>query len=104
MSEEELDLFQLSAVHMAEFRAGPAQIVRSKVIQLSPLRAPSNDIPDDVLGNPFAPWRPVTADGPENPARCDHGEKHPAIDGGLDPKWHRHSPNVTTLANQVYDG
>jgi hypothetical protein len=40
MSEEELDLFQLSAIRMAEFCAGPAQIMRSKVIQLHPLRAP----------------------------------------------------------------
>jgi hypothetical protein len=68
MSEEELDLSQLSAIHMAQFCAGPAQIMGSKMIELQPLRAPSNDIPDDVLGNPFAPWRPVTADGTEDPA------------------------------------
>src|ERR1017187_9242668 len=104
MSEEELDLFQFSAIHGAEFRAGPAQIMRSKVIQFHPLCAPSNDVPDDVLGNPFGPWRPLTAYHPENPARRDHGGRHPAIDSGLDPKWHRHSPNVTALANQIHDG
>ncbi len=54
------------------------------MIQVHPLRAPSNDIPDDVLGNPLTPWHAVTADVPENPARCDHGGKHPAIDSGLD--------------------
>ena len=71
------------------------------MIQLHSLRAPPNDIPDDVLGNSFAPWRAVTADSPENPDCCDHGGRHPAIDSGLDPKGHRNSPNVTALAGQV---
>src|SRR5438046_1592925 len=78
--------------------------MRSKMIQLHPLCAPSNNIPDDILGNPFAPRRPVTADGPEHPARCDVGGRHPSIDGGLYPTWHRHGPNVTAFANQVHDG
>jgi hypothetical protein len=67
------------------------------MIQLHPLRAPSNDIPDDVLGNLFTPRRAVAVDGPENPARCDHGGRHPAIDSSPDPKRHRHSPNVSGL-------
>jgi hypothetical protein len=48
MSEEELDLFQLPPFTWHSF----AQVMRSKMIQLHPLRAPPNDIPDDVLGNP----------------------------------------------------
>jgi hypothetical protein len=44
-----LNLFQLSAIHMAKFCAGPAQIMGSKMLQLHSLRAPSNDVPDDVL-------------------------------------------------------
>jgi hypothetical protein len=99
-----LDLLQLSTIHMAEFCAGPAQITRSKMIQLHPFRAPSNNIPDDVLGNSFAPRRTVTADSPENPARCDLGGRHPSIDGGLHPSWYRRGPNVTAFANQVDDG
>jgi hypothetical protein len=70
------------------------------MIQLHPFRARSNDIPDDVLGNPFAPWRAVMADSPENPARCDHGGRHPAIDSGLDPKRHWHSPNLTAKSDR----
>src|ERR1035438_9168657 len=104
MPEEKLNLFQLSTVHMAEFCAGPAKIMRSKMIQLHPLRAPSNNIPDDVLGNPFAPRRPVAADSTENPARCDLGGRHPSIDGGLYPSWDRNCPNVTAFSNQVHDG
>ncbi len=38
-----MNLFQLSTVHMAEFCAGSAKIMRSKLIQLHPLRAPSDD-------------------------------------------------------------
>jgi hypothetical protein len=74
------------------------------MIQLHSLRTPSNDIPDDVLGDSFTPWRAVMADGPKNSARCDHGGRHSAIDSSLDPKCHGYSPNVTALANQVYDG
>ena len=55
MSEEELDLFELSAIHMAQFCAGPAQIMGSKMIELQPLRAPSNDIPDDILRDSSSP-------------------------------------------------
>lgn len=46
----------------------------------------------------------MTANSPENPARCDLGGRHPSIDGGLYPSWHRHGPNVTAFANQVHDG
>jgi hypothetical protein len=30
------------------------------MIQLHPLRVPPNDIPDNILGYPFAPWRALT--------------------------------------------
>ena len=74
------------------------------MIQLHPLRAPSNNIPDDILGNSFASRRPVAADSTEDPARCDLGGRHPSIDGGLYPSWDRDRPNVTAFSNQVHDG
>jgi hypothetical protein len=49
MSEEELDLFQLFAIHVAEFCARPTEIMRSEMIQLHPLCALSNHVPYNVL-------------------------------------------------------
>jgi hypothetical protein len=56
------------------------------MLQLHPLSAPSNDVPNDILGNPFAPGRSMTANSPKNPARWDPGGRHPSIGGGLYPR------------------
>src|SRR5260370_24293652 len=103
MSQEELDLFQLSTIHMTEFCASPAEIMRSNMIQSHPLRTPPNDVPNDVLRDPFTPWRTVTADGPENSACGDLSGGHPAVDCDRYPKRHRHSPNLPALAHAVHD-
>jgi hypothetical protein len=71
MTEKELDLLQLSTIYMAEFRAGPSEVVRSEMFQTHPLRAPSDYVPDDILGNSLAPWRPVSAHGSED-STSDH--------------------------------
>ncbi len=66
---EELNLFQFPAIHMTELCACSPEIVWSKMIESHPFCAPSNNIPDHVLGDPFAPWRSMTANSPENPTR-----------------------------------
>jgi hypothetical protein len=57
MAEKELNLFQLPAIDMAEFCAGSPKIVRSEMVQLHPLSAPPNNIPNDILGDPLTPRR-----------------------------------------------
>jgi hypothetical protein len=45
---------------MAEFCLGSAKIVGIDMIQLHPLCAPSNNVPNEILGDPFTqgfPWR-----------------------------------------------
>ena len=69
MAEQELNLFQFAAIDMAELCAGSPKIVWSEMVQLHPLSAPSNDVPNDVLGDPLAPRRPMAANRAENPAR-----------------------------------
>ena len=49
MSEQELNLFYLSAGSMAQLCTGSAQIVGSKVVQLHPFNTPPNHVPDHIL-------------------------------------------------------
>ena len=61
MAEKELDLFQFPTIDMAELCAGSPKIVWSEMVQLHPLSAPSNDVPNDILGDPFTPRCPMAA-------------------------------------------
>jgi hypothetical protein len=66
MAEKELNLFQFPAMDMAEFCAGSPKIVWSEMVQLHPLSAPSNDVPNDILGDPLTPRRPMAAHRAKN--------------------------------------
>jgi hypothetical protein len=85
MTEKELDLLQFSAIHMAKFCAGSPEVVWSEVFQLHSLGAPSNDVPDDIFGDSFAPWRPVSAHGSKDSASGHFRRFSPSIDRLLDP-------------------
>ena len=80
MYQEELDLFDFAARGMAQLCTGPTQIMWSEVIQLRPFGTPPNDVPDDVLGDAFSPWRSKSANGPEDPALANLGRDDPTID------------------------
>jgi hypothetical protein len=69
MAEKELNLFQFPAIDMAEFCAGAPEIVWSEMVQRHPLSTPSNDIPNDILRDPFTPRRPMPAHCAEDSAR-----------------------------------
>jgi hypothetical protein len=104
MAEKELNLFQFPAIDMAEFCAGSPKIVWSEMVQLHPLSAPPNDVPNDILGDPLTPRRSMAAHRAENPARRYLRQISPSIDCLLDPSRHRNSTDMTAFANQVYDG
>ena len=74
------------------------------MVQLHPLSAPSNDVPNDVLGDTFTPRRSMAAHRAENPARRYLRQISPSIDCLLDPSRHRNRADMTAFANQVYDG
>jgi len=104
MAEKELNLFQFPAIDMAEFCAGSPKIVWSEMVQLHPLSAPSNDVPNDILGDPLTPRRPMAAHRAANSARRYLRQISPSIDCLLDPSRHRNRTDMTAFANQVYDG
>jgi hypothetical protein len=104
MAEKELNLFQLPAIDMAQFCAGSPKIVWSEMVQLHSLSATSNDVPDDIFGNPVTPRRPMAAHRSENSARRYLRQISPSIDCLLDPSRHRNRTDMTAIANQVYDG
>src|SRR3954470_17894539 len=61
VSEQELNLFYLSAGSMAQLCTGSAQIVGSKVVQLHPFSTPPNHVPDDILRDALAPRSSMSA-------------------------------------------
>jgi hypothetical protein len=89
MAGKELNLFQFPAIDMAEFCAGSPKIVWSEMVQLHPLSAPSNDVPNDILGDSLTPRRPMAAHRAENSARRYLRQISPSIDCLLDPRRHR---------------
>nr|WP_233580873.1 hypothetical protein [Acidipila sp. EB88] len=66
MTEQELDLFQFAAIHMAKLSARSAKIVRRKTVHLHSFGDSSHHVPDHVFGDPRAPGRPMLADGSED--------------------------------------
>jgi hypothetical protein len=50
VAQQELYLLQLATAAMAEFRTGPAQVVRGNMLQPHPLTAGLHDVPHDILG------------------------------------------------------
>ncbi len=55
VAKQELNLLDLTAVRMAQLRAGPAQIVRSDVLQSSLLAASLHHISNHILRDAVAP-------------------------------------------------
>lgn len=51
--QEELDLFDLAAAYMAQFRARFPEIMRGQMIQLHPLGTSLNDVPYDFSETPL---------------------------------------------------
>jgi len=104
MSEKELNLFQFPAIDMAEFCAGSPEIAWSEMIQLHPLSAPPNDVPNDILGDPLTPRRPMAAHRAENSARRYLRQISPSADCLLDPTRHRNRTDMPAFGDQVYNG
>jgi hypothetical protein len=103
MTEKELDLLQFPALHMAEFRHSAGGRVERDAL-IASLGAPSDDVPDDILGYSFTPRCPMSAHGSEDSARGYFRRLSPSIDRLLDPSWQRNGTDMTTFANQVHDG
>ena len=99
MTEKELNLFQFTAIHMAELCARSPEIVWSEMVQLHPLSAPSHHVPNDILGDSLTPRRPMSAHRAEDSARGYLRQLSPSIDCLLDPSGHGNGSDVTAFAN-----
>ena len=104
MTKGELNLFQFPAIHVTELCAGSPETVWSKMVQLHPLSAPSDDVLGDILGYPLTPRRPMSAYGSQNSARGHLCRFLPSIDCLLDPSRRRNGADMTTLANKIHHG
>jgi hypothetical protein len=104
MPQQELNLLQLTTAVVAQLRAGPPQVVRCNVLQACSLAAASDDVPNHILRDTFAPHLSRPGDGSEDSSLCDPRRHHPLIERRLNPRWNRHGTNVATLTYQVHDG
>src|SRR5580765_7182370 len=63
MPQQELNLLQLSAVRVAQLRAGSPQVMRCNMLQARPLAAGLDDVPHHILRDAFPPHLSRPGDG-----------------------------------------
>ena len=103
MTQQELDLLQLTTARVAQLRAGSAQVMRRNSLQPRFLAAGLDDVPDDILRDTFAPDPACPGDRPEYPALRNTSLGCPVIQRGFHPGWNRDSADMSPLADQVHD-
>lgn len=104
MAQQELNLLQLTAAIVAQFRTGPPQVVRRNVLQACSLAAASDHIPDNVLREAAAPHLPPSGDWSEDFALTNPSGSCPLIESDFHPVRNRHRANVAAFANQINNG
>jgi hypothetical protein len=104
MPKQELDLFQFSAGAVAQFSAGPAQVVRRYVFQAILVTSLADDVPDHILANAVPPNPSRLADSAKHSSFRDAGCGLPPIERVFDPLRHGNGANVAAFADQIDDG
>ena len=99
--EQELNLLELTAAIMAEFRTGPPQVVRCNVLQACSLAAGSDHIPDNILREAAAPHLPPAGDRSKDFACTNPSGSCPLIESGFYPVRNGHGADVATFSNQI---
>ena len=89
---------------MTQLRTGPTQIVRCDALQPGFLAAAFYHVPDDVLGDSFAPNLSGPAYSSKNSSVSDRGSQGPLVERLLRPFRDRNRANVPRLADQIHDG
>ena len=85
VTQQELDLLQLSACRVAQARAGPTAIVGRELLNSSALCTGSHNVPDDLFGDAVAPNRALAAHAPKDSPIPDACRLSPFVDCCLDP-------------------
>src|SRR5580704_1747448 len=85
VAQQELYLLQFTAAIVAEFRAGPPQIVRCNVLQACSLAAGSDHVPYNVLRDAVAPHLSPSGDRSKDFALKNPSGSGPLIESGFHP-------------------
>jgi hypothetical protein len=104
MSQQELDLFQLSSRSVAEAGAGAAQVVRRQFLQSNPFCRILHDVPDGFLGHAFTQDPPHLRHSTEDLTSVDTRSIQPDSQLFHYPAGERNRANVSCLALQIDNG
>src|SRR5580692_7859307 len=102
VAQQELNLLQFTAAIMAEFRAGPPQVVRCNVLQACSRAAGSDHVPHDILREAAAPHLSPSGDRSKDFALRNPSGSGPLIESGFHPVRNGHGADAATLADQIH--
>jgi hypothetical protein len=100
VAEQELDLFDISAVLSAEFCAGTPEVVRPEPLDPDLLGALLDDRPDGPAAHALLDFA-AFGDGPEQPAVFHARGGHPGVDSLLDPCRNSHGANPAPFSFEI---
>jgi hypothetical protein len=103
VTQEKLNLVQLTTGQMAEARASSPQIVWGQLLDAGAARSLPHDFPEHLGGHTVAPHAAGFVDCTEHAACADVRGGGPVIDRSLHPGWYWHGSDVPGLAAQVCD-
>jgi hypothetical protein len=103
VTQEKLDLFQLSTRKVAQTRTCPPEIMGSQVQDSSTPSSGLDDMPYCLWGDSISPDCSQPVHSTEDPTLGDLGPVGPFINGSLYPSRHRHGPDMTALSDEVGD-
>src|SRR6266849_5500137 len=103
MTQQELNLFQLSSRLMALSCTGPSQVVRCDSSQTTAFRICLYDCPDHLGRKAVSPDSPCLIDGTQQWTCVDAGSKAPTVDRLLHPYRNRNRPDMAAFSSQVRD-
>jgi hypothetical protein len=103
VAKEELNLFQLPACGAAEPSAGSTKIVRCEFVHANLGGELLDDVPDELLRDPFAPNLPSAAHVAEEATAADSSGFDPVIQETPHPARNRDCSNVTCFSTEVYN-
>jgi hypothetical protein len=101
MSQQELNLLQLTPTAVAQLRTGSPQIVQCDMLQARSLAAGLDYVPHDILRDAFSPHFSRSGDSSKDLSLGDPGCSYPLIERCFNPIWNRDSANVAALADQI---
>ena len=102
MSQQELDLLQVSSCLAAELRASAPQIVRAEVLNPDLLGSFGDDRPDGPVAQALSDLASL-ANGPEERPVLDSTRLLPGIDSLLHPDRNRYRPDSAPFSEKVND-